>query len=45
MNPDQVRVTRSPDLEVFAMGGHNFQAAVMGGGDVAWIQALYSNLS
>ena len=36
MNPDQVRVARSPDLEVYAMGGHNFQAAVMGGGDEMW---------
>ena len=24
MNPDQVHAARSPDLEVFAMGGQNF---------------------
>ena len=48
MNPDQVRAARSPDLEVFATGRHNFvmlQAAVTGGGDMAWIQVLYSNPS
>jgi hypothetical protein len=48
MNPDQVRAARSPDLEVFATAGYNFvmlQAAVTGGGDMAWIQVLYSNLS